>query len=158
MAHVSNLGLAFAEVCARFADRPALLYPADAPGQLWELGQLADLAKRETWCGAALRSGDLVAILSDKSPSGFALVLACLRLGFSPTPTSTPTAGGAAGQDPVGLSACIGGQRVSASAGQRHDRVSSGLRGPALTDLFDRARPRSLCPTRGTRQAPRQPM
>lgn len=137
MAHVSNLGLAFAEVCARFADRPALLYPADERQVSYqELGQLADLAARNL-VRRGLRSGDLVAILSDKSPQAFALVLACLRLGLPYTHLDPDSPAVRLGKI---LSVCRPALAVNGCLLQQDNGTIESLAGCAalpLTDLFD---------------------
>lgn len=79
---VSNLGLAFAGTADRYSDRPALLYPED--GRRVAYAELADLAQTVARAlhGAGLRQGDVLALVHDKSPAAFAVMLACLRLGI----------------------------------------------------------------------------
>lgn len=82
MAHISNLAIAFSEVLAHHGDRTALLYPADDRRISYaELGRMADRTAAAL-CSRGLRSGQVVALLSDKSPEAYALLLACLRLGL----------------------------------------------------------------------------
>lgn len=82
MAHVYNLGLAFAEVLSRHGERTALIYPAeDRRVSYAELGQLAEQAAQKLRA-RGLRAGQVLALLNDKSPQAYALMLACLRLGL----------------------------------------------------------------------------
>lgn len=85
MAHLSNLGLAFADVRARHAERTALIYPADGRRVSYaELGRLADRAG-ERLAALGLCAGQVLALLNDKSPEAYAVMLACLRLGVAYT-------------------------------------------------------------------------
>ncbi|WPL14180.1 amino acid adenylation domain-containing protein [Thiorhodovibrio litoralis] len=75
-----NLGLAFADIAARHPQRIALRWPEGATLTYAELDDLtghlaAWLHERGIGLGASL------AILNDKSPTAYALMLACLRLG-----------------------------------------------------------------------------
>jgi D-alanine--poly(phosphoribitol) ligase subunit 1 len=82
MAHISNLGLAFAEVLSRHGERTALIYPAeDRRVSYAELGHLTEQAALRL-SARGLRAGQVLALLSDKSPHAYALILACLRLGL----------------------------------------------------------------------------
>ncbi|TDP71390.1 AMP-binding protein [Roseateles toxinivorans] len=77
-----NLGTAFAEVCSRFVQRTALLYPADQRRVSYgELAELVDVAVGAL-ASRAMPRGGIVALFHDKSPQAFALMLACLRLGL----------------------------------------------------------------------------
>lgn len=81
MSFVSNLGLAFESVLERHGDRTALRYPAAQQEQSYaELGELA-LAIAKGLLQRGLRQGDVLGLLSDKSPLAYATILACLRLG-----------------------------------------------------------------------------
>lgn len=79
---VVNLALAFEAVVARHADRPALHYPDG--GQAVSYRELAGLVDEvaQRLHARGLRKGEVVALLHDKSPLGFAAMLACLRLGI----------------------------------------------------------------------------
>jgi D-alanine--poly(phosphoribitol) ligase subunit 1 len=82
MAFVSNLGLAFADVVNRNWDRLALIYPAEGRSVTYaELGRLVE-ATAAALSKRGLQAGEVVGILSDKSPAAYALLLACLRLGI----------------------------------------------------------------------------
>ena len=82
MAFVSNLGIAFHEVVSRHPYRPALIYPATGEQVTYnELSLLVEQIARTLWA-RGLRSGQVAAIFHDKSPTAFAAMLACLRLGI----------------------------------------------------------------------------
>ncbi|MEA3642767.1 MAG: amino acid adenylation domain-containing protein [Lamprobacter sp.] len=88
-----NLGLAFADVAQRHADRIALQL---ANGDRLTYAELDDLSGRwATWLQArGIKLGDAIAIFHDKSPTAYALMLACLRVGVLYTnldPGSPPT-------------------------------------------------------------------
>lgn len=81
MAHVSNLGLAFAKVLSQHGERTALIYPAEGHRVSYaELGRLAERAALSL-AARGLRAGQVLALLNDKSPQAYALMLACLHLG-----------------------------------------------------------------------------
>lgn len=85
MAFISNLALAFDEVVAKHAARPALFYPESGSRTTYaELDKLA-LAIASSLFRSGIRQGDVVAIFHDKSPAAFAIILACLRLGVTYT-------------------------------------------------------------------------
>ncbi|MBK1703374.1 amino acid adenylation domain-containing protein [Halochromatium glycolicum] len=76
-----NLGLAFADVARRHAKRIALQPPDGDRVTYAELDQLS--GRWATWLQAkGLGLDGAVAILHDKSPTAYALMLACLRLGL----------------------------------------------------------------------------
>ncbi|MEW5965593.1 MAG: amino acid adenylation domain-containing protein [Pseudomonadota bacterium] len=81
MSHVTNLGIAFRDVVARHADRPALIYPET--GERVSYAELARLADRVVTALHAqdLRPGEVAVFFHDKSPVAYAAMLACLRLG-----------------------------------------------------------------------------
>lgn len=82
---ISNLALAFDAIVDRHGDRPALVYPEG--GQTMRYRELAVLASgmAQVIHHRGLRQGDVVALLNDKSPQAFAVMLACLRLGITYT-------------------------------------------------------------------------
>lgn len=82
MAFISNLYLAFERIAKSNENLVALLYPA--PGletSYGELYLLVDRIAKNLW-SRGLRQGQVVAFFHDKSPLGFAAMLACLRLGI----------------------------------------------------------------------------
>lgn len=82
MALHTNLGCAFEDVVQQHGQRCALHYPAS--GERISYAQLHALAQRLAGVlhDKGLRRGQVVALLHDKSPAAFALMLACLRLGL----------------------------------------------------------------------------
>jgi len=85
MAHISNLGLAFAEVLSRHGERTALIYAAEGRRISYaELGLLAEQSAQHL-AARGLHAGQVLTLLSDKSPQAYALMLACLRLGVAYT-------------------------------------------------------------------------
>lgn len=79
------MGLAFAQVLAQHADRTALIYPAEGRRVSYrELGSLADQAAQDL-SARGLHAGQVLALLNDKSPAAYAVMLACLRLGVAYT-------------------------------------------------------------------------
>jgi D-alanine--poly(phosphoribitol) ligase subunit 1 len=81
MAHISNLGLKFREILGSHAARPAL---CQAGGEITSYAQLDQLSNRmaRLLIERGLRRGDVVCIFHDKSPAGFATMLACLKTGL----------------------------------------------------------------------------
>lgn len=82
MALHTNLGRAFEHVVQQHGQRCALHYPAS--GERVSYTQLHALAQHLAGVlhARGLRRGQIVALLHDKSPASFALMLACLRLGL----------------------------------------------------------------------------
>jgi D-alanine--poly(phosphoribitol) ligase subunit 1 len=82
---ISNLAIAFASVVGLHGTRPALVYPDG--GKQVTYCELAALATRMSQAihRHGLRQGDVVALLNDKSPDAFAVMLACLQLGITYT-------------------------------------------------------------------------
>lgn len=75
------LGIAFRDVVAQHAARPALIYPETGARVSY-----AELALSVEHIAAALRArglraGDVAVLVHDKSPAAYAAMLACLRLG-----------------------------------------------------------------------------
>ncbi|MDP3421757.1 MAG: AMP-binding protein, partial [Thiobacillus sp.] len=75
------LGIAFRDVVAQHAARPALIYPETGARVSY-----AELARQVDSIAAALRmqglrAGDVAVLFHDKSPAAYAAMLACLRLG-----------------------------------------------------------------------------
>ncbi|MDP3123250.1 MAG: AMP-binding protein, partial [Thiobacillus sp.] len=75
------LGIAFRDVVAQHAARPALIYPET--GARVSYAELAQLVDRITAALRAqrLREGDVAVLFHDKSPAAYAAMLACLQLG-----------------------------------------------------------------------------
>lgn len=81
MAFVSNLGIAFREVVARFPERIALFYPeTNQKVNYADLGRMVDQMTNILWT-FGLRHGQVAAFFHDKNLKAFATMLACLRLG-----------------------------------------------------------------------------
>ncbi|MBI1891051.1 MAG: amino acid adenylation domain-containing protein [Burkholderiales bacterium] len=82
MPYRSNLAVAFEEVVARYAGRTALHYPATNERVTYrDLAALANRIASIFWA-KGLRQGEVAAFFNDKSPTAFAAMLACLRLGI----------------------------------------------------------------------------
>lgn len=78
---VTPLGIAFRDVVAQYAARPALIYPETGARVSY-----AELARQVDSIAAALRAlelraGDVTVLFHDKSPAAYAAMLACLQLG-----------------------------------------------------------------------------
>jgi D-alanine--poly(phosphoribitol) ligase subunit 1 len=83
MTFLSNVALAFEHVVREHPDRVALLYPTlDQRVTYRELHARAREIAGALSARGAVR-GDVVAIFNDKSPAGFASMLACLTLGVT---------------------------------------------------------------------------
>lgn len=82
MEFVSNLAIAFGQVCEQHPDRIALRYPDGRLVPYSELAQLVNEVAVDLFA-RGLRQGHVLAIFHDKSPLAFATMLACLRLGVA---------------------------------------------------------------------------
>src|ERR1700745_2905473 len=77
-----NLGLAFAHVASTFAERPALICADRSLVQYRELDLLSNRAAA-VLAGRGFRRRDVVAIVHDKSPICYAMMLGALKLGVT---------------------------------------------------------------------------
>jgi len=81
MTYIHNLGLKFREIARLHSNRSAILRPDCVSTSYADLDQLSNRLARLLQ-QHELGRGDVVAIFHDKSPSAFASMLACLKLGI----------------------------------------------------------------------------
>lgn len=75
-----HLGVRFTQIAQAYGLRPALIYP-EGEVSYEQLENLSEQVKH--WLiERAIKQGEVVAIFNDKSPLGFALMIACLKLGI----------------------------------------------------------------------------
>tara|TARA_R110002096_G_scaffold42144_2_gene113724 strand:- start:19264 stop:20811 length:1548 start_codon:yes stop_codon:yes gene_type:complete len=117
--YIYNLAQQFDKIAESSPDRSALIYPN---GVVTSYRELQDLSLRAALLlqGRGVGRHDVVALLHDKSPSAFAIMLACLRLGAIYT-----------NLDP-------------ASPPERARRMLQTCRPTLLVDLFEAGRNREL--------------
>lgn len=78
--YVYNVSVKFQEVVKQFSGKVALHYPEGKSYTFLELDDLSDRLADFLW-KKELRSGDVIAILNEKSVYGYALMIACLKTG-----------------------------------------------------------------------------
>lgn len=79
--YIYNLSIKFKEVAEHFSDKIALQYPEGKAYTFLELDHLSDHLA-EFLQDNELRQGDVIAIFNEKSIYGYALMIACLKIGI----------------------------------------------------------------------------